>query len=146
MASSALMLWSTALTVLSRIDEKMTLIPVMMAIPTMSAAAVMASSVRASETGRRGSTARTCSRTSGSRRSGSPLVRALLGAAQPDPRLGARIPLRLRELAQASGLTLREAHQALQLLFEQGLLQLLDDCLVAPDLGRLSRSVEQRSP
>jgi CRP-like cAMP-binding protein len=75
-----------------------------------------------------------------------PLVRALLGAAQPDPRHGARIPLRLRELAQASGLTLRETHQALQLLFEQGLLQLLDDCLVAPDLGRLSRSVEQRSP
>jgi CRP-like cAMP-binding protein len=67
-----------------------------------------------------------------------PLVRAMLGAAQPDPRHGSRIPLTLREIAEASGLTLLEAHLALQLLFEQGVLQLLDDCLVAPDLARLS--------
>jgi CRP-like cAMP-binding protein len=68
-----------------------------------------------------------------------PLVRAILEAAQPDPRYGSRVPLTLREIAQASGLTLMEAHQALQLLFERGVLQLLDDCLLVPDLGRLSR-------
>lgn len=74
-----------------------------------------------------------------------PLVRALLGAAQPDPRHGSRIPLTLREIAQASGLTLIEAHQALQLLFERGVLYLVDECLMVPDLGRLSRPVEHPS-
>jgi CRP/FNR family transcriptional regulator, cyclic AMP receptor protein len=71
-----------------------------------------------------------------------PLVRTLLGAAQPDPRHGSRIPLRLRELAEASGLTLMEAHQALQLLFERGVLHLVDDCLVVPELGHLSQPLE----
>jgi CRP-like cAMP-binding protein len=75
-----------------------------------------------------------------------PFVRTLLAAAQPDPRHGSRIPLRLREIAQAAGLTMREAHQALQLLFEQGLLQLLDESLVVPDLGLLSRPLEAPSP
>lgn len=71
-----------------------------------------------------------------------PLVRALLAAAQPDLRHGSRVPLALRGIAHAAGLTLREAHEALQLLFERGVLQLVDDCLVVPDLGRLSRPVE----
>lgn len=70
-----------------------------------------------------------------------PLVRALLGAAQPDLRHGSRVPLTLRGIAHATGLTLREAHEALQRLFEQGVLQLVDDCLVIPDLGRLSRPI-----
>ncbi len=74
-----------------------------------------------------------------------PLVRALLGAAQPDARHGSRIPLTLREIAQAAGLTLLEAHRALQQLFEQGVLQLLDDCLVAADLGRLFQPAEAGS-
>jgi len=75
-----------------------------------------------------------------------PLVRALTGAAQPDPRHGTRIPLTLRELAQASGVSLIEAHRALQRLFEQGVLYLVDDCLVAPDLGRLGGPFESASP
>jgi CRP/FNR family cyclic AMP-dependent transcriptional regulator len=74
-----------------------------------------------------------------------PLVRAMLEAAQPDSRHGSRIPLTLREIAAASGLTMIEAHQALQLLFERGVLQLLDDDLVAPDLGRLSRQADPES-
>lgn len=74
-----------------------------------------------------------------------PLVRALRGAARPDPRHGSRIPLTLRELAQASGLSLIEAHQALAHLFEQGALQLVDECLVAADLGRLSGPAEPAS-
>ena len=74
-----------------------------------------------------------------------PLVRTLLGAAQPDPRHGSRVPLSLRELAEASRLTLMEAHQALQLLFERGVLHLVDDCLVVPELGSLSRPLEHAS-
>ncbi len=71
-----------------------------------------------------------------------PLLRALIHAAEPDPRHGSRIPLSLRQLAQASGLGLREAHHALQLLFERGALHLVDECLVAPDLRRLSESLD----
>jgi CRP-like cAMP-binding protein len=71
-----------------------------------------------------------------------PLVRALLDAAEPDPRHGARIPLTLRGLAQASGLGMLETHHALQLFFERGLLHLVDDRLVAPDLARLSEPLE----
>ena len=71
-----------------------------------------------------------------------PLVRALIHAAEPDPRHGSRIPLSLRQLAQASGLAMLEAHHALQLLFERGALHLVDECLVAPDLHRLSEPLE----
>ncbi len=67
-----------------------------------------------------------------------PLVRVLMHAAEPDPRHGSRIPLTLRQLAQASGLGLLEAHHALQVFFERGALHLVEDCLVAPDLRRLS--------
>jgi hypothetical protein len=69
-------------------------------------------------------------------------VRALIHAAEPDPRHGTRIPLKLRELAQASGLGVLEAHHALQLLFERGALHLVDECLVAPDLRRLSEPLD----
>ena len=71
-----------------------------------------------------------------------PLVRALVAAAEPDPRHGSRIPLGLRQIAQASGLGLLEAHHVLQLLFERGVLHLVEDCLVAPDLRRLSESLD----
>jgi CRP-like cAMP-binding protein len=71
-----------------------------------------------------------------------PLVRVLVAAAEPDARHGARIPLVLRQIAQASGLGLLEAHHALHLLFERGALALVDDCLVAPDPRRLSEALE----
>jgi len=71
-----------------------------------------------------------------------PLVRALVHAAEPDPRHGSRIPLGLRQLAQASGLGMLEAHHALQLFFERGALYLVDDCLVVPDLRRLSEPLD----
>jgi CRP-like cAMP-binding protein len=71
-----------------------------------------------------------------------PVVRALLQAAEPDPRHGARIPLALRELARASGLGLFETHRALQHLFERGALHLVDECLVAPDPRRLAGLLE----
>jgi CRP/FNR family transcriptional regulator len=68
-----------------------------------------------------------------------PVVQTLLGAAQPDPEHGSRIPLTLREIARASGLELLETYHALQRLFEQGVLHLVGDALVAPDLERLAR-------
>ncbi len=68
-----------------------------------------------------------------------PVVRTLVDAAQPDARHGSRIPLTLREIARDSGLDLLETHRALQVLFEQGALHLVDDRLVAPDLERLAR-------
>jgi CRP-like cAMP-binding protein len=71
-----------------------------------------------------------------------PLLRALIDAAEPDPRHGSRIPRSLRQLAQASGLGVLEAHHALQLLFERGALHLVDQCLVAPDLRRLAEPPE----
>ena len=67
-----------------------------------------------------------------------PLVQVLVRAAEPDPRHGSRIPLSLRRVAEATGLGMLEAHRALQELFERGVLHLVDDCLVAPDLARLS--------
>jgi len=69
-----------------------------------------------------------------------PVVQALVRTALPDPRHGSRIPLTLRGLAEASGLGMLEVHHALQLLFERGVLHLVDDSLVAPDLARLSES------
>lgn len=66
-----------------------------------------------------------------------PLARAIRAAAEPDPRHGARIPLTLRELAEASGLSMVEAHRALQRLFERGRLQLIDDRLVVSDLASI---------
>jgi len=69
-----------------------------------------------------------------------PVVHALVRAAEPDPRHGSRIPLTLRRLAESAGLGMLEAHHALQLLFERGVLHLVEECLVAPDLGRLAES------
>jgi CRP-like cAMP-binding protein len=69
-----------------------------------------------------------------------PLVRSLLRLAQPaaDGGRGARIPTTLRQLAEQTGLSMPEAHRALHQLFERKLVQLVDDCLVAPDLESLS--------
>ena len=49
-----------------------------------------------------------------------------------------RIPTTLRKLAQEAGLSLLETHRALHQLLDRKLLQLVDDCLIAPDLDGLS--------
>jgi CRP-like cAMP-binding protein len=66
-----------------------------------------------------------------------PLVRALLaelGAAAEGTRIGAP----LRALAAASGLALRDAHRALQELFERKLVRLVDDGLLVVDRTALA--------
>jgi len=75
-----------------------------------------------------------------------PLLRALLAQAEPDASRGVRIPTTLRQLAEAAGLELLEAHHALGLLFEQGILHLVEDVLVAPDAARLASAADSLEP
>ena len=69
-----------------------------------------------------------------------PLVRSLVRHAQPaqGDAAGVRIPTTLRKLADEAGLSLIETHRALHQLLDRKLLQLVDDCLIAPDLDSLS--------
>ena len=72
-----------------------------------------------------------------------PVVRSLLRDAQRDASgSGFRIPTTLRRIAEQAGLSMLEAHRALHQLFEGKLLQLTDDCLIAPDLEALSGCLE----
>jgi CRP-like cAMP-binding protein len=65
-----------------------------------------------------------------------PLVRALVRRAEPAPEGAASIP------TAEAGLTLLDAHRALQHLFERGLLQLVYEGLFAPDLEGLSACLD----
>jgi CRP-like cAMP-binding protein len=71
-----------------------------------------------------------------------PIVPVLLRHAQPNGR-GARIPTTLRALASESGLSLREAHRALQQLFEERVLSLSDDVLETDDLESISACLDR---
>jgi CRP-like cAMP-binding protein len=71
-----------------------------------------------------------------------PVVRVLLRLSEPQGARGARIPTTLRQLAHESGLSLREAHRALQRLFERKVLRLSDDVLEADDLEAVSACLE----
>ncbi len=71
-----------------------------------------------------------------------PIVRVLLRKAVTEPGIGSRFPTRLRELAEEAGLSLREAHRALQQLFERKALRLEDDVLMTEDLDAISACLE----
>jgi CRP-like cAMP-binding protein len=71
-----------------------------------------------------------------------PVVRVLLRLAEPHGARGARMQTTLRQLAQDSGLSLREAHRALQRLFERKALRLADDMLETDDLESVSACLE----
>jgi CRP-like cAMP-binding protein len=70
-----------------------------------------------------------------------PIARSLVQRAQPVAE-GARAAVTLRSLAEASGLSLREAHRGLQELFERRLVRLVDDALLVPDPAALSACLE----
>jgi len=70
-----------------------------------------------------------------------PMARSLLRRAQPAAE-GSRAAVTLRNLAEASGLSLREAHRGLQELFERRLVRLVDDALLIPDPAALSACLE----
>lgn len=71
-----------------------------------------------------------------------PIVRVLLRCAEPDGSQGARFGTSLRLLSEESGLSMREAHRALQQLFETKVLRLDDEVLIADDLEALSAALE----
>ena len=71
-----------------------------------------------------------------------PVVRALLKNAETPSDEGVRFRGNLRELAHESGLTMLEAHHALHQLFDQRLLRLVDDMLVAKDVDSLTSCLD----
>ena len=71
-----------------------------------------------------------------------PVVRVLLRLAESQGARGARMATTLRELAAEAGLSMREAHRALQQLFERKALRLVDDVLVADDLEAVSACLD----
>jgi CRP-like cAMP-binding protein len=73
------------------------------------------------------------------------MVRALLRSAESPSEAGVRFGGNLKDLANESGLSMLEAHHALQQLLDQRVLKLVDDCLVAEDLDSLSAALETNS-
>jgi CRP-like cAMP-binding protein len=61
------------------------------------------------------------------------VVSALLRYAEPATEEGMRVPLNLRQLAEAAGLSMLEAHRGLQQLFDRKLAQLVEEQLLIPD-------------
>lgn len=71
-----------------------------------------------------------------------PVARGLLRKA-PAAGDGERIVTTLCGVAEAAGLSLREAHRGLQELFERKLVRLVDDALLVPDRAALAACVEE---
>jgi CRP-like cAMP-binding protein len=74
-----------------------------------------------------------------------PMVRALLRSAEAPCEAGVRFGGNLKDLASESGLSMIDAHHALQQLLDQRVLKLVDDGLVAQDLDSLSATLETNS-
>ena len=70
-----------------------------------------------------------------------PVVRVLVRRAERQGE-GARVITTLRGIAKESGLSMLEAHRALQQLLEERLVKLIDEVLEIPDLEALLSSVE----
>jgi CRP/FNR family transcriptional regulator len=74
-----------------------------------------------------------------------PMVRALLRSVEPESQAGeagVRISTTLRRLATDAGLSMLDAHRALQQLFDRKLLTLEEECLIAPDLGAVASCLD----
>ena len=72
------------------------------------------------------------------------VVRVLVRGAEP-ARDGCRIPGTLRSVAAEAGVTLLEAHRALQQLIDRKVIRLVDDVLMASDVERLSACLDAPS-
>ena len=70
-----------------------------------------------------------------------PVVRALLRHAEKGEG-GLRVPLKLRGIAEASGLSMLEAHRALHQLFDRKVIALAEDVLTIPDREQLAAAVD----
>jgi len=62
-----------------------------------------------------------------------PVVGALLRHAEPASEAGMRVSLNLRQLAEAAGLSMLEAHRGLQQLVDRKLAQIVDEQLMISD-------------
>jgi len=71
-----------------------------------------------------------------------PVVRTLVRQASAADDGRVQIDTTLRRIAEDAGLSMREAHRALQQLFDRKVLRLVDDRLVARDLDSLSACLE----
>jgi len=71
-----------------------------------------------------------------------PVVNSLLRFGETEEGGGLRVAARLAELAEAAGLSMRDAHRALHQLFDRKLLLLEDDVLHVPDHEALSRFLD----
>lgn len=71
-----------------------------------------------------------------------PVVNSLLRFGEPEEGGGLRVAARLAELAEAAGLSMRDAHRALHQLFDRKLLLLEEDVLHVPDHEALSRYLD----
>jgi CRP/FNR family cyclic AMP-dependent transcriptional regulator len=70
-----------------------------------------------------------------------PVVKALVRWAEPVSE-GFRIPATLQSIAEASGLSMLEAHRAMHQLLDQKLVRLVDDVLITPDVDALSAALD----
>jgi CRP-like cAMP-binding protein len=66
-----------------------------------------------------------------------PVVSAMLRYAEPNGEAGMKVPLKLIEIAEAAGLSMLEAHRAIQQLIDRKQVQIVDEGLVIPDRDAL---------
>ena len=71
-----------------------------------------------------------------------PMVRVLVRRAETGQDGSARVRSTLRDLAEESGLSMREAHRALHNLFDRKVLRLADDVLETDDLESVSACLD----
>lgn len=72
-----------------------------------------------------------------------PVIRALVRHGEPDgDSPGLSVALSLREIAEASGLSMFEAHRALHQLFDRKLVNLTEEVLTVPDREALSACLD----
>ncbi len=72
-----------------------------------------------------------------------PLVRTLVRDAEPvGEGQGFRVTTTLRRIAETAGLSMLEAHRALEQLLDRQICSLVDDVLIVPDLEALSASLD----
>jgi hypothetical protein len=71
-----------------------------------------------------------------------PVVRTLVRHGETHGETGLKVPLKLREIAAAAGLSMLEAHRALHQLFDRKLIALVEDVLTVDDREMLTAAVD----
>ena len=71
-----------------------------------------------------------------------PVVRTLVRHGQITGETSMQVPLQLREISEAAGLSMLEAHRALHQLFDRKLVALVEDVLTVPDREMLAAACD----